>query len=172
MRIPLDTLCVKTGVLCPRCQSIVRSGSVKEYEVDVMRELLDLEELPDFKFLKDMEYVRSIVSEGALVIILQDVRDNTPDPRSLNKLSWVLGERLKTKTRIITNTKDLKEVVKQLVFPARITSVNTIWLPDGTVEYVVRIPKFEMRNLPFKRREVIEDILTQITGNVVRIRAE
>ncbi len=172
MRIPLDTLCVKTGVLCPRCQSIVRSGSVKEYEVDVMRELLDLEELPDFKFLKDMEYVRSVVSEGALVIILQDVRDNTPDPRSLNKLSWVLGERLKTKTRIITNTKDLKEVVKQLVFPARITSVNTIWLPDGTVEYVVRIPKFEMRNLPFKRREVIEDILTQITGNVVRIRAE
>jgi len=172
LRIPLDTLCVKTGVLCPRCQSIVRSGSVKEYEVDVMRELLDLEELPDFKFLKDMEYVRSIVSEGALVIILQDVRDNTPDPRSLNKLSWVLGERLKTKTRIITNTKDLKEVVKQLVFPARITSVNTIWLPDGTVEYVVRIPKFEMRNLPFKRREVIEDILTQITGNVVRIRAE
>ncbi len=172
MRIPLDTLCVKTGVLCPRCQSIVRSGSVKEYEVDVMRELLDLEELPDFKFLKDMEYVRSVTSEGALVIILQDVRDNTPDPRSLNKLSWVLGERLKTKTRIITNTKDLKEVVKQLVFPARITSVNTIWLPDGTVEYVVRIPKFEMRNLPFKRREVIEDILTQITGNVVRIRAE
>jgi len=79
---------------------------------------------------------------------------------------------LKTKTRIITNTKDLKEVVKQLVFPARITSVNTIWLPDGTVEYVVKIPKFEMRNLPFKRREVIEDILTQITGNVVRIRAE
>lgn len=172
MRIPLDTLCVKTGVLCPRCQSIVRSGSVKEYEVDVMRELLDLEELPDFKFLKDMEYVRSVTSEGALVIILQDVRDNTPDPRSLNKLSWVLGERLKTKTRIITNTKDLKEVVKQLVFPARITSVNTIWLPDGTVEYVVKIPKFEMRNLPFKRREVIEDILTQITGNVVRIRAE
>jgi len=172
LRIPLDTLCVKTGVLCPRCQSIVRSGSVKEYEVDVMRELLDLEELPDFKFLKDMEYVRSVTSEGALVIILQDVRDNTPDPRSLNKLSWVLGERLKTKTRIITNTKDLKEVVKQLVFPARITSVNTIWLPDGTVEYVIRIPKFEMRNLPFKRREVIEDILTQITGNVVRIRAE
>jgi len=172
LRIPLDTLCVKTGVLCPRCQSIVRSGSVKEYEVDVMRELLDLEELPDFKFLKDMEYVRSVTSEGALVIILQDVRDNTPDPRSLNKLSWVLGERLKTKTRIITNTKDLKEVVKQLVFPARITSVNTIWLPDGTVEYVVKIPKFEMRNLPFKRREVIEDILTQITGNVVRIRAE
>jgi len=81
LRIPLDTLCVKTGVLCPRCQSIVRSGSVKEYEVDVMRELLDLEELPDFKFLKDMEYVRSVTSEGALVIILQDVRDNTPDPQ-------------------------------------------------------------------------------------------
>jgi len=172
LRIPLDTLCVKTGVLCPRCQSIVRSGSVKEYEVDVMRELLDLEELPDFKFLKDMEYVRSVTSEGALVIILQDVKDNTPDPRSLNKLSWVLSEKLKTRARIITNTKDLKEVVKQLVFPTRITSVNTIWLPDGTVEYVVRIPKFEMKNLPFKRREVIEDILTQITGNVVRIRAD
>ncbi|MFN3267950.1 MAG: transcription elongation factor NusA [Zestosphaera sp.] len=172
MKIPLDILCVKTGVLCPRCQSIVRSGSVREYEVDVMRELLDLEELTDFKFLKDMEYVRSVMSEGALVIILQDTKNNTPDPRSLNKLSWTLSERLKIRTRIVTNTKDLKEVVKQLVFPARITSVNTIWLPDGTVEYVVRVPRFELRNLPFKRREIIEDLLTQITGNVVKIRAD
>lgn len=172
MKIPLDILCVKTGVLCPRCQSIVRSGSVREYEVDVMRELLDLEELTDFKFLKDMEYVRSVMGEGALVIILQDTKNNTPDPRSLNKLSWTLSERLKIRTRIVTNTKDLKEVVKQLVFPARITSVNTIWLPDGTVEYVVRVPRFELRNLPFKRREIIEDLLTQITGNVVKIRAD
>lgn len=172
MKIPLDILCVKTGVLCPRCQSMLRSGSVRDYEVDVMRELLDLEELTDFKFLKDMEYVRSVTGEGALVVILQETKDNTPDPRSLNKLSWTLSERLKIRARIITNTKDLKEVVKQLVFPARITSVNTIWLPDGTVEYVVRVPKFELRNLPFKRREIIEDLLTQITGNVVRIRAD
>ncbi|MEM4830435.1 MAG: transcription elongation factor, partial [Zestosphaera sp.] len=155
MRIPLDVLCVKTGVLCPRCQSIVRGGSVREYEVDVMRELLDLEELTDFKFLKDMEYVRSVMGEGALVVILQDTKNNTPDPRSLNKLSWILSERLKVKTKIVTNTRDLKEIVKQLVFPARITSVNTIWLPDGTVEYVVRVPRFELRNLPFKRREII-----------------
>lgn len=172
MKIPLDMLCVKTGVLCPRCQSIVRTGSVREYEVDVMRELLDLEELTDFKFLKEMEYIRSVMGEGALVVMLQETKDNMPDPRSLNKLSWTLSERLKTRVRIITNTRDLKEVVKQLVFPARITSVNTIWLPDGTVEYVVRVPKFELRNLPFKRREVIEDLLTQITGNVVRIRAD
>lgn len=172
MKIPLDILCVKTGVLCPRCQSMLRSGSVRDYEVDVMRELLDLEELTDFKFLKDMEYVRSVTGEGALVVILQETKDNTPDPRSLNKLSWTLSERLKIRARIITNTKDLKEVVKQLVFPARITSVNTIWLPDGTVEYVVRVSKFELRNLPFKRREIIEDLLTQITGNVVRIRAD
>ncbi|MEM2589956.1 MAG: hypothetical protein QXE63_01760, partial [Zestosphaera sp.] len=142
------------------------------YEVDVMRELLDLEELTDFKFLKDMEYVRSVMGEGALVVILQDTKNNTPDPRSLNKLSWILSERLKVKTKIVTNTRDLKEIVKQLVFPARITSVNTIWLPDGTVEYVVRVPRFELRNLPFKRREIIEDLLTQITGNVVRIRAD
>ncbi|MEM1686956.1 MAG: hypothetical protein QXR31_02640 [Zestosphaera sp.] len=158
--------------MCPRCQSIVRGGSVREYEVDVMRELLDLEELTDFKFLKDMEYVRSVMGEGALVVILQDTKNNTPDPRSLNKLSWILSERLKVKTKIVTNTRDLKEIVKQLVFPARITSVNTIWLPDGTVEYVVRVPRFELRNLPFKRREIIEDLLTQITGNVVRIRAD
>jgi len=137
-----------------------------------MRELLDLEELTDFKFLKDMEYVRSVMGEGALVVILQDTKNNTPDPRSLNKLSWILSERLKVKTKIVTNTRDLKEIVKQLVFPARITSVNTIWLPDGTVEYVVRVPRFELRNLPFKRREIIEDLLTQITGNVVRIRAD
>lgn len=172
MRIPLDVLCVKTGVLCPRCQSLVRSGSVKDYEVDIMRELLELEETPEFKFLKDMEYVKSVVSEGATAVILQESKNDTPDPRMLNKLSWTLSERLGSKTKVIVNTKDLKEVVKQIVFPARITSVNTIWLPDGSIEYVVRVPRFELKNLPFRRREVIENLLTQITGNVVKIRSD
>lgn len=172
MRIPLDVLCVKTGVLCPRCQSLIRSGTVKDYEVDIMRELLELEETPEFKFLKEMEYVKSVASEGATVVILQESKNNAPDPRMLSKLNWTLNERLGSKTKVIVNTKDLKEVVKQIVFPARITSVNTIWLPDGSIEYVVRVPKFELRNLPFRRRELIENILTQITGNVVKIRSD
>lgn len=172
MRIPLDVLCVKTGVLCPRCQSLVRGGAASEYEIDVMRELLELEETPDFRFLKDLEYVRSIVGEGALVVILQDPRGNSPDSRSLNKLGWTLGEKLGLRARVIINTRDMKEVVKQIVYPARITSVNTVWLPDGSVEYVVRVPRFELRNLPFRRREIIEDLLTQITGNVVKIRSD
>ncbi|MEM0015135.1 MAG: transcription elongation factor [Zestosphaera sp.] len=172
MRIPLDVLCVKTGVLCPRCQSLVKNGSVKDYEVDVMRELLELEETPEFRFLKEVEYVRSIMSEGATVVILQEPKSNSPDPRALSKLGWMLSERLGSKTKVIVNTKDLKEVVKQIVFPARITSVNTVWLPDGSIEYVVRVPRFELKNLPFRRREVIENLLTQITGNVVKIRSD
>ncbi|MEM2021495.1 MAG: transcription elongation factor, partial [Zestosphaera sp.] len=89
-----------------------------------------------------------------------------------NKLGWTLGEKLGLRARVIINTRDVKEVVKQIVYPARITSVNTVWLPDGSVEYVVRVPRFELRNLPFRRREIIEDLLTQITGNVVKIRSD
>jgi predicted nucleic acid-binding Zn-ribbon protein len=43
LRIPLDTICVKTGILCPSCQRKVDEGEVQEFEVEILRNLLELE---------------------------------------------------------------------------------------------------------------------------------
>ncbi len=170
MKIPLDYLCVKTGVLCPRCQGLVSSGQVSEYEVDVLRALLDLEEKPEFKFLHESTYVKSFKNDDVLIVVIEEPNELI-DPRVLSRLSKSLSEYLNVKARVITNVKDLKELVKQLVFPARISGVNTVWLPDGSVEHIIRVPRQESRYLPI-RRELLEEVLTKIVGSVVRVRTE
>ncbi|MCD6324402.1 MAG: transcription elongation factor [Desulfurococcales archaeon] len=171
MKIPLDYLCVKTGVLCPRCQRLVDTGVVGDYEVDVMRALLDLEERPDFKFLKTAKYVKTLRLDGMYVLILE-TKDPNLRPRDLGRLGRALSDKLRVRTRVINKVGgDIRELAKQLMYPARVTGVNTLWLPDGSIEHIVRVPKADLRYLPMKTTS-LEEILSQITGMNVRIRIE
>jgi len=167
LRIPLDQLCVKSGVLCPRCESLVRSGAVTELDVEVMRVLLKAESAPDFRFLRDSEYVRSVKLSNIMVVQLD--APNT-DSKSLLKLAKYLESELGSRVRIVNSkSASTKELVRSIIQPARVLGVNTLWLPDGTMEYVVRIPKSDLRYLPAPQEEV-ENLLSAMVGTNVRIR--
>lgn len=171
MRIPLDHICVRSGVLCPRCQGLVDSRVVESYEVDVMRVLLDLEDKPEFKFLKDAVYHKTLKLADLLVITIQ-LPDSLTNQRLINKLDKQLSEVLGIKVRVIDKSvNNIRSIAFQLVTPARISGINTLWLPDGSVQYIVRIPKSDSRYLPASK-EVIEEVLSTLVGNSVRIRTE
>jgi len=171
LKIPLDYLCVKTGVLCPRCQRLVDTGVVKDYEVPVMRALLELEERPDFKYLKDSVYVKAIKLNDIMILIVE-VRDPNVKPKDLGRLGRVLSNKLSIKVRVVNEVGgDIRQLAKQLIYPARVAGVNTLWLPDGSVEHIVRIPKGDLRYLPM-RTSSLEEVLSKLTGMNVRIRVE
>jgi RNA-binding protein YhbY len=171
VRIPLDHICVRSGVLCPRCQGLVDSRVVESYEVDVMRVLLDLEDKPEFKFLKDAVYHKTLKLADLLVITIQ-LPDSLTNQRLINKLDKQLSEVLGIKVRVIDKSvNNIRSIAFQLVTPARISGINTLWLPDGSVQYIVRIPKSDSRYLPASK-EVIEEVLSTLVGSSVRIRTE
>jgi RNA-binding protein YhbY len=171
VRIPLDHICVRSGVLCPRCQGLVDSRVVEPYEVDVMRVLLDLEDKPEFKFLKDAVYHKTLKLADLLVITIQ-LPDSLTNQRLINKLDKQLSEVLGIKVRVIDKSvNNIRSIAFQLVTPARISGINTLWLPDGSVQYIVRIPKSDSRYLPASK-EVIEEVLSTLVGSSVRIRTE
>lgn len=171
MKIPLDQICVKSGVLCPRCQGLVDSRAVEPYEIEVMRALLDLENNPDFKFLKDLVYYKAVKSGNFLVLLLQ-FPDFSTTPRLISKLDKQLTEMLGIKVRVIDrSSNNIKSVALQLIMPARVSGINTLWLPDGSTQYIVRIPRSDSRYLPASK-EVIEEVLSSLVGNSVRIRTE
>lgn len=173
MKLPLDYVCIKSGILCPRCQLLIRSRTVEEFEIELMKTLLELEENnPEFKFLRNLTYVKAIKSSNMLVLLVKKHEGNIPH-NSLVKLARVLGDKLgKIKVRVIDKTHgDLKSIASQLLSPARVLGINTLWLPDGTTQYVIRVPRYDNRYLP-SSREVLEFILMTIIGHQVRIRVE
>lgn len=148
---------------------LVRSGSVSELDLEVMRLLLKAEATPDYKFLRESEYIKSANLGGMLVVQLS-IQPTSTDYRSLLKLGKYLENHFKTRVRVIdaknTSTKDL---VRSVIQPARVLGVNTLWLPDGSMEYVVRIPRSDLKHLPASQEDV-EYLLSQIVGANVRIR--
>lgn len=171
MKIPLDQICVKSGVLCPRCQGLVESRVVEPYEVEVMRALLELEDNANFQFLKEATYYKAVRLNNFLVLLI-DLPNSYTNPWTLNKLDRQLSELLSVKVRVIDkSSNNIKSIVLQLVMPARVSGINTLWLPDGSTQYIVRIPKSDSRYLPASK-EVIEEVLTNLIGSSVRIRTE
>jgi len=169
MKIPLDSVCVRSGLLCDRCQGMVDSGEVDTDEVEIMRVLLDLEE-SQFKELKDATYHRAI-KIGHLLVLVVTSGPNLTQSKWV-KVSKALQEKLKVKTvRIVEKVNDLKASASQLLSPARVLGVNTLWLPDGTVQYVVRVAKNEKRFLPSGTTE-LERALSKLYSTTVKIRVE
>lgn len=169
MKIPLDQLCVRSGVLCPRCEMLVRNGSVRDLDLEVMRFLLRAEGTPDYRFLRDAEYIRS-VNLGNVVVVQLNIPTSGVDQKSLLKLARYLESGLNIRVRVIdTKNTSTKDLIKSVMQPARVLGVNTLWLPDGSVEYVVRIPRSDLKYLPTSQEDV-ETILTQLVGANVKIR--
>lgn len=167
MKIPLDVICVRSGVLCPRCRRIIESGEHLEVEVEVMKYLLELENDNNYKFLRNATYVKSYKADSTLIVVL-DVPENV-SRSSLIKLAKALEEKIGLRIRIVQRTSDPKQFIQQLISPARIQGIDSVWTPDGSVQHIVRIPRSDVRLLPMKIN-VLENLLSSIYNEVYRVK--
>jgi len=174
VKIPLDYVCVKSGVLCPRCQSLVDSGEVDEREVAIMKALIELEEKENITLLKKATYYKTFFVNQDLVVVVMDLGIGTSVPlftRYARRLEQRLSEKLNARVRIIPRASDVRGLASFLLFPTRILGVNILWLPDGSIEYVIRVPRRSRKYIaPYI--EVYEKILNELLGKKTVIRFE
>ncbi len=166
VKIPLDYVCVKSGVLCPRCQLLVDTGKVKKFEVEVMRALIELEESGS-RYLRNAIYHKSFKEDDLLVVVME-FREKISH-HELMKISRALASKLGLRVKVINKSNDLRQMAALLLYPARILGINTVWLPDGSTHYVIRVPRSDQRILQ-NNKEIYERILSQIIGQEVEIR--
>ncbi len=166
MKYPLDRICIKSGILCPRCQRLVDRGVVNKYEIPIMKELIDLEERV-FKELRKGKYKKAYQSGDLIIIVVEGIND----PKALDRAGKELTRRLNAKVKIVEHTGDIRRLVEQVVYPATLLGVNSLWLPDGSEQIIIRIYRRDQRFISGKKRHY-EDILGQILGKPVRIRLE
>jgi len=167
VKIPLDHICVKSGILCPRCQTLIEEGVVEPYEVDVMKALIELEE-SGIRELRDAEYIKTY-KEGNLVVL---VLKGKLTIHNLSRIAKSLSEKFEgSRVKVVLKSSDLRQVASQVLYPARIQGINTLWLPDGSTQYIIRVPRSEQRIIRDNKTE-FERILSKIMGSVVEIRFE
>ncbi len=164
MKYPLDKICVKSGILCPNCQRKVDTGIVKREEIPIMRELMLLED--EMKELRRGEYVKAKVLDGLVIVIVRGFDSK----EELEKIAKRLSQRLRKKVKMVNLTGDKRKLVEQVIAPATLLGLNTLWLPDGSEEIIVRISRSDQRYLHDRSR--IEELLTELLGKAAKIRFE
>jgi transcription antitermination factor NusA-like protein len=79
-----------------------------------------------------------------------------------------LEEDLGAHVRVVEESRNPQNILRDLIRPVRILGVNTIWLPDNSFERIVRISEREREKIPLKLNQLAEAIY-QMTDERIRI---
>lgn len=152
---------------------MVDSGEVDSREVDIMKALIELEESGN-QLLKKAVYHKAYFIDSQMIVIVMDLGVGTSVPvytKYARNIERELSSKLGVRVKLIPRTGDLRGLALHLLYPARVLGVNTLWLPDGSVEYVVRVSRRDRRFLE-KNRKFFEMILAELAGKKVRVKYE
>jgi hypothetical protein len=135
-------------------------------DVDVSDALLNIATGKMEDLLKNVEYVKSYEVGDLVIVVLKGVRSL---PRAVvQQIEHDLERALDKKVKVVEKGVNINELATQLASPARILTISTSWLPDGTTETIVRITRTELRRLPFRPSELAR-VLSQISGTNIRV---
>ncbi len=154
----LCSFCLKSGILCQKCLTRVKSGEISESDLRVARLLLSLE--GKFPSLQNVYFCKSVEAGKTLALIV-GVGDV---PRILGyggKIIRALEDETGKRVRILETGVDDRKFLEDLFAPLSIMTINTIWLPDGTTETRVILRKRRGSGVPFD-----VNALKEIAGKV------
>jgi transcription antitermination factor NusA-like protein len=165
MKTPICTIDLKSGFLCSRCQDKLEKGLITQLDIDIAKELLSQEDKAPG--LKEVEFKRA-VDTGSMVIIIIGP-GNTPEALgSKGKVVKELEKRFNKRFRVIEENSNIRKTIEDMVTPAALLGINTLWLPDGSLEKKVRIRIDDSKKLPTEIR-VLEEAVKSLTGERIRI---
>ncbi|ASJ00295.1 KH domain-containing protein [Thermococcus gorgonarius] len=167
MKAPICEVCLKTDdILCPADEKKLQEGIITELDVKIARLL--------YRLLGDVEVeFRKAVEAGDLVVIVVGKGDVPivigKGGKNIKTLVKELGKRVRVIEGLEASTvDDLKKLATDLFYPASVFGVNVVYRPGGEHAYKVLVLGREKKRLP-EKPEILESVLSQITGKEVRI---
>ncbi len=164
--LPADLTCIKSGFLCNNCQARLDAGEITEFEIDLAKDLLELEEgNEDFVFLKDLSFYKAIDYEDLIIFVIgkKDKLKITSD-----FLNWIKETYEVDEIILVEKTDKPRPIVEALINPYKLVSLNEIFLATGDVQFRAVLWEDDKEKLLFTKEE-LEQLIYELTGNVIRV---
>ena len=157
--------CLKSGILCPKCQAKLRLGEISEIDLKIGRLLLSLEST--YPNLQDIYYHKAVETDGILALIV-----GKGDVARLlshgGKILRAMNEKTGKSIRLLEYGVDDRKFLEDLFAPLNIITINTIWLPDGTQETRAILRK-RGRRPPRINVVALKQIAEKVRGITLRV---
>ena len=162
MQTPICEVCLRSNILCSGCQEKLNSGKISQKDVEVSRYLYGLSER--MRSIRDIKILK-VVDCGTLIIIT-----GIGDAAKLVGREGVVVKKIakyfKKSIRILEEASTFKGFVEELVSPAPVSGINTLYKEDQEV-YRIKIPAIQRNNVL-----ITPEIFSQIISNFYNLKAE
>jgi transcription antitermination factor NusA-like protein len=164
----LDAFCVKSGILCRRCEEKLEKGLVTELDLKVIQRMVELEK--EYPVLEDVTYHKAVEADDMMAVLV----DRKDLPKLLGggaRIVKDLGETFGKRVKLISYGGDDREFLEDLFSPLSILTINTVWIPDGSTETKVILTGRQPRNMPVDL-EKVRKIAQELKGMTLRVEFE
>jgi transcription antitermination factor NusA-like protein len=152
-------------MLCQKCLAKVESGEISELDLKIARILMSLEE--KYPSLQNLYFHKAIDADGTLAIVVGpgDV------PRLLGyggKIVRAIGDETGKNIRVLEYGVDDRKFLEDLFAPISIMTINTIWLPDGSMETRVILRRRRVTHPSFDVK-ALKEIASRVRNITLRV---
>jgi len=157
--------CLKSGLLCPKCQSKLKMGEISKTDLEIGRLLLSLEDM--YPPLQEVYFHRAVETDRVLALIVG--RGDVARLLSYGgKILKTIGEKTGKTVRVLEYGVDDRKFLEDLFAPLSILTINTIWLPDGSQETRVILRRRRGRK-PSLNVEDMKQLAQKVRGITLRV---
>lgn len=159
MKAPICNVCLKSDVLCSGCQEKLDEGEITELDIKISKILHELS--TEYGSLKDSEIKKTFEAENVVVVVTAE-GDGAKVVGRQGQIVKELADKVGKSIRIVEKSQDDLEVIKGLLSPAEVKSINTVFKPDGESKKIVVDESYKGKiNLS---TDEFEEIISEITG--------
>jgi transcription antitermination factor NusA-like protein len=136
VRLPICNFDATTGILCANCESRLKRGEISMAEVEASKAVVVLaDRIPE---LGKVTLRRAFGVGGAYVLEFdqKDIAAIRSNPAVYTELEGAL----KGKVWVVGAGGSDRRFLEDIFFPAKVLTVNTVWLPDGGKKTKVIVP--------------------------------
>ena len=159
MKTPICVFDAKTGVLCSKCESKLKSGHISQGDVEASINLTKIEEKNND--IKKLTLVSAHRIEDDIVLIMpsSDITTIRMDEKILKDIK----KEFPGDIWFIENGATEKRFIENLVYPLKLSTMNLVWLPDDN-----KLTKIVINKKKQSRDVNINDIKTDKIQNIAK----
>jgi len=163
--LPADKTCINSGFLCNNCQARLDAGEISEFEIDLAKDLIKLEENEEYAFLKEITFFKAIDFEDIIILVIgkKDKIKFTP-----KLITWINETYEIDGLILIEKSNKPRPVVEALITPFKLVSLNEIFLATGDIQFRAVLWEADKESILFTTEE-LEELILELTGSICKI---
>ncbi len=134
MRLPVCTFDLESDMLCTNCQARLNRGELTHFEIEFSKWMLEREK--EYPGLVDLTLQRAAKAGDRLILVVKKRSKELilGEDELVNEMTEQFGEPL-----VVEGPTKLRRIIREFINPANEVGVNSLYLPDGSKESIVKL---------------------------------